>query len=204
MTVDSLVVAETTWQALTRRAAALLGDHHAAYALRLGMPREELKSRLGLEGRVFAVCLDAWIGEGVLQEASGAIALAAHTPTPSAAEQVRIERALSRLEVARFSPPTIKELIDEVGEEAYAYLVATRAVVPVSTEVAFSSEAYAELVQRVQALVAREGEATVARIRDEFDTSRKYVLALLEHLDGLGVTVRAGDVRRLGPRAARS
>ncbi len=204
LTIDSLVIADTAWQALSRRAAALLGDYHTSHALRLGMPREELKSRLGLEGRVFGVCLEAWIRDGILQEASGAIALAGYAPTPSEEELAKIERARLRLEAARFSPPTVKELIEEVGEEAYAYLVATRAIVPVSAEVVFSADAYAELAQRVQALLANEGEATVARIRDEFDTSRKYVLALLEHLDALGVTVRAGDVRRLGPRATRA
>ncbi len=201
---DSLVIAEEAWQASSRRVASLLRDYHAMYALRLGMPREELKSRLGLEGKVFSVCLDAWIRDGLLREAAGAIVLAEHTPTPSAADQARIERAQSRLDAARFSPPTVKELVDEVGEEAYAFLVATRALVQVSADVAFSSSAYAELLQRVQALLAREGEATVARIRDEFDTSRRYVLALLEHTDGLGITVRAGDVRRLGPRAPRT
>jgi selenocysteine-specific elongation factor len=201
LTLDSLLMAEEAWQAISRRAASFLGDYHAHYALRPGMPREELKSRLGLEARVFGACLDAWVGDGLLKESAGAIALAAHTTTPSATDQARIDRVLSRLDAARFSPPTVKELVEELGEEAYAFLVATRAVVPVSADVAFSPSAYDELTQRVQSLLAREGEATVARIRDEFETSRKYVLALLEHTDALGLTVRSGDVRRLGPRA---
>ncbi len=33
--------------------------------------------------------------------------------------------------------------------------------------------------------------------RDHFDTSRKYALAFLEHLDDLGVTRRGEDVRYL-------
>jgi selenocysteine-specific elongation factor len=200
-TLDSLVIAEEAWQANSRRAASLLGDYHDHYPLRLGMPREELKSRMGMEARVFGPCLDAWVRDGLLQESAGGIALAEYTIRPSAADQARIERAQSRLDAARFSPPMVKELVEELGEEAYTFLVATRAVVQVSADVAFSSSAYDELTQRVQALLAREGEATVARIRDEFDTSRKYVLALLEHTDALGLTVRSGDVRRLGPRA---
>jgi selenocysteine-specific elongation factor len=204
LTLDSLVIADTAWQELSRRAAALLGDYQSSFTLRFGMPREELKSRLGLEGKVFGACLEAWVRDGVLQETSGAVALAGHSPAPSESELVRIERAMQRLEASRFSPPTVKDLVEEVGEEAYAYLVATRAVLPVSAEVVFSADAYAELVRRVEALLANEGEATVARIRDEFDTSRKYVLALLEHLDAQGVTVRAGDVRRLGPRSTRA
>ena len=38
---------------------------------------------------------------------------------------------------------------------------------------------------------------SVAEVRDSFQTSRRYVLALLEHLDNIGVTKRVGDVRKL-------
>lgn len=41
---------------------------------------------------------------------------------------------------------------------------------------------------------------TVAEIRDILGTTRKYVLPLLAHLDGTGVTRRRGDVRIAGPR----
>jgi selenocysteine-specific elongation factor len=37
----------------------------------------------------------------------------------------------------------------------------------------------------------------VAEARDQFNTSRKYILPLMEHLDSNGVTVRDGDFRRL-------
>jgi len=93
-------------------------------------------------------------------------------------------------------------MTDALGDELYAYLVASGELVVVSPEVAFGAEAYGKLVRGTSELLAREGQATVARIRDEFDTSRKYILALLEHLDAKGITVRDGDVRRLGPRAS--
>ena len=38
---------------------------------------------------------------------------------------------------------------------------------------------------------------TAAEFRDRFDTSRKYALGFLEHLDASGVTLREGDFRRL-------
>jgi selenocysteine-specific elongation factor len=47
----------------------------------------------------------------------------------------------------------------------------------------------------------RDGSATIASVRDELGTSRKYAQALLEHLDGQKVTVRRGDehvLRRRG------
>jgi len=38
---------------------------------------------------------------------------------------------------------------------------------------------------------------SAAQLRDHFNTSRRYTLALLEYLDGQGITIRDGDVRRL-------
>ncbi|MCX6071688.1 MAG: selenocysteine-specific translation elongation factor [Chloroflexi bacterium] len=202
-TPESLVVSVVVWETLTRQAIELLREYHTAHTLRFGVPREELKSRLGLAAKPFAACLDAWIRDGQLQDFQGAVGLAGYAPQPSSAERTRMEQASARVEAARFSPPSSRELVDEVGEEAFAYLVATRAIVPVSADVVFSARAYAEMVDRVQALLAREGEVTVGRIRDEFETSRKYVVALMEHMDSLGLTVRDGDVRRLARRTGR-
>jgi selenocysteine-specific elongation factor len=69
--------------------------------------------------------------------------------------------------------------------------------VPVSDEVVFRREDYESMVREVRGLLDRHATITAAQVRDHFDTSRRYVLALLEHLDNIGVTVREGDVRRL-------
>ena len=44
---------------------------------------------------------------------------------------------------------------------------------------------------------------TLAGVRDEFGTSRKYAQAYLEHLDGEHVTLRRGDERVLRRRRDR-
>jgi len=46
-------------------------------------------------------------------------------------------------------------------------------------------------------MIRTQGEITAAQVRDHFQTSRKYVLALLEYLDAQGITERVGDARRL-------
>jgi selenocysteine-specific elongation factor len=47
----------------------------------------------------------------------------------------------------------------------------------------------------------REGTITLARARDLLGTSRKLAQAILERLDGDGVTLRIGDERRLRRRS---
>jgi len=58
----------------------------------------------------------------------------------------------------------------------------------------------AELEARVVAMCERDGEATIAGVRNELGTSRRYAQALLEHLDATKVTVRRGDCHVLRPR----
>jgi selenocysteine-specific elongation factor len=48
--------------------------------------------------------------------------------------------------------------------------------------------------------LTRGETVTVASVRDQYGTSRKYALGLLEHLDAIGVTVRVGDERKLGAK----
>ena len=58
-------------------------------------------------------------------------------------------------------------------------------------------EAIAGVQARVERIVAEEGAVTLARLRDELGTSRKYAQALLEHLDAARVTRRLPDDSRV-------
>ena len=58
-------------------------------------------------------------------------------------------------------------------------------------------DALADVAQRVTALIERDGPLTLAALRDELQTSRRYAQALLEALDAERVTLRVGDERVL-------
>jgi selenocysteine-specific elongation factor len=61
-------------------------------------------------------------------------------------------------------------------------------------------DALAAVRERVRKLAERDGEVTLAGLRDELQTSRKFAQALLEHCDAERLTLRVGDVRRLRRR----
>jgi selenocysteine-specific elongation factor len=73
-------------------------------------------------------------------------------------------------------------------------------VVRVGSNLHFHREALAELVERVVNICERDGRASVAGVRDELGSSRRYAQALLEHLDAERVTRREGDAHVLRPR----
>jgi selenocysteine-specific elongation factor len=74
--------------------------------------------------------------------------------------------------------------------------------VRVARNLHFHPEPLRELESEIVAICRREGGATIAGVRDELGTSRRYAQALLEHLDATKVTRRDGDAHVLRRRAA--
>jgi selenocysteine-specific elongation factor len=80
-------------------------------------------------------------------------------------------------------------------------LVGAGRAVRVGRNLHYDPDVLADLTERVVAICERDGQATIAGVRDELSTSRRYAQALLEHLDAEKVTRRVGDahvLRRAG------
>jgi selenocysteine-specific elongation factor len=194
---DLLVMPRPLWEAETRRVEGELDQYHLVYPLRRGMPREELKSRLKYTARAFNATLRLWLAGGSLVENGKLLARPAHRVKFTPAQKAQVERLLDRFAVAPYATPSVKECQAELGEEAYTALVEMERLVQVSPEVVFRAEDYQGMVEGVKGHLEREGTLTLAQFRDRFNTSRKYAQAFLEYLDGVGVTVRNGDLRTL-------
>jgi selenocysteine-specific elongation factor len=61
-------------------------------------------------------------------------------------------------------------------------------------------DALDEVHDLVVAVIERDGQITLAQLRDELQTSRKYAQAYLEHFDATKVTLRRGEARILRRR----
>jgi selenocysteine-specific elongation factor len=115
--------------------------------------------------------------------------------TPSALAAQR------RLKEAGLEPPADTEF----DPADLAALRAAGRAVRVSRTLHYHSDVLDGVRERVIGLAQRNGGAvTLAQLRDELETSRKFAQALLEHFDSEKLTLRRGDdhvLRRL--RAAR-
>jgi selenocysteine-specific elongation factor len=111
-------------------------------------------------------------------------------------------RALGEaLRDAGCEPPLDTELDGQDLAALRAHGVAVR----VSRTLHYHRDVLAQVRERVIALAAHgDGSVTLANVRDELGTSRKFAQALLEHLDAEKVTVRRGEahVVRASARAA--
>ena len=188
---DALMTAEG-FAELTSRGRSAVEAYHAEHPLRQGVPREELRSRLTLDDRVFSGALERWSNDDVLKESGATISLPGWAPTLSPEQQSAADAYVAALTAKPYAPPTDNHPPADLLE----YLRESGQIVAVG-EIAFGVEAYREMVGRVTEHLRAEGTVTLAQVRDMFGTSRKYAQALLEHLDQERVTRRVGDERVL-------
>ncbi len=193
LTLESRVVSRDDLAKLTGRMQDVVAPYQLRWPLRRGMPREELRNRLGLGLRAFDELAVVWVERGELKEGDGALALPGHHARLDERQQARVESYLRELEANSVAPAPSEALDDEL----LVYLEDSGRIVRVGDGVAFTPEAYAEMTARIVAHLREHGAITLAQVRDMFGTSRKYAQALLEHMDGEHITRRVGDERVL-------
>lgn len=182
---------------LQTRTLEALRAYHQRYPMRPGMPREELRQRVGVPAAAWEAWL-AWLqARGLVAYRADLVWAAEHRITFPPEVAQRVEALLAQFAANPRTPPTVKVCRETVGEEAFRALLALGRLVQVSEEVVFRPEDLEALTQQVVAYLQQHGAATVAELRTALETTRRYALALLEYLDAQGITVREGDVRRL-------
>ncbi|WP_422836343.1 selenocysteine-specific translation elongation factor [Ammonifex degensii] len=196
--------AATAYRQLREKACSLVARYLEEYPLREGMPKEELRSRLlpQFGVRAFQALLEEWAGEGALSLTAQAVSLPGQAH-PSAEDQERIASLEEVYRRGGLQPPSLREAASLIGveekraEEYQGYLLRSGRLVKVAEGIIFHQEVLAAAEAQVVAALKERGEITVAEVRDLLSTSRKYVVPLLEYLDGKRVTRRVGDKRVL-------
>jgi selenocysteine-specific elongation factor len=194
--LEDVLVAASQWAALKETAVTTLVVYHQTYPLRRGMPREELKSRLKLPPRLFNLVTHRLASEGLLTEAARWVSLPGHMVRFSPFQQVKVDGLMEQFACAPYAPPSAKECQAQVGEDIFSALLEFGDLVAVSDEVVFRKSDYETMEEKIRLTLRQKGQISLAEVRDLFNTSRRYVQALLEHLDAIGVTTRDGDYRR--------
>ncbi len=196
ITPTTFLIATPAWQTLLAQIGEIVSHYHTQYPLRLGLGKEELRGRLGLESKPFAAVASAAIVAGAIAEAAGGIYYHPDfRPTLSPQQEAKAARLLAALDANPYAPPAPAELgFSDKDEELLAALVARNDIIRAG-DIYFSRAAYQRIEAEVLALIARDGSITIATLRDLTGASRKYALALLEHMDAQKLTRRVGDVR---------
>jgi selenocysteine-specific elongation factor len=114
-------------------------------------------------------------------------------PEPLSPAALELEQRLKR---AGHEPPPDEDIA------ALAALREHGRIVRLGRDMHLHRDALEDVAATVRRLVQRDGSVSIATLRDELHTSRRYAQALLELLDAERVTLRVGDARVLRKKSS--
>ena len=190
---DAVVYSAQGWAVIRSKITSALQIYHTQYPLRQGVPTQEIRSRLDLSQPVYQRALVKLVEEGVVVDERQSLRLPDHEISLTPKMDQEASEYLDSLRKNPYSPPSDQK----INPELLGVLVDQDKVVRVGDGVIFDAVVYREMTRRIVQHLKDHGNITVAEARTMFNTSRKYILPLLEHMDQQQITRRTGDERIL-------
>ena len=168
------------------------------------MKRTALRATRTLPQPLIDAVLDLLLGCGRVRGGSqGQILFVERLRPLPPAQQASLDRLVQVCESQGHRPPTLAELQAATGladDELHNLLARAQDENRIDAvgEHYYASSVVRKVLHLIRANCLRHGEVLeIPELRDQLDTSRKYLIPLLEHVDALGLTVLRGGVRRL-------
>jgi selenocysteine-specific elongation factor len=189
---------------LEKQVEDVLGRFQSEQRLAWGMPKEELRKRLGsLEMPLANWLIERMEKGGRLFTKKGNVRIGSGEVQLSPDEQRARALIISLLKAQPFQPPSEKDiegrsgLAPETLHRVITLLIQDGEVVRLEPGLVVHSTAVEAASKAVIGYLKEHGEATASDLKGVLGTTRKYAVPLLEHLDRIGVTKRVGANRRL-------
>lgn len=193
--LGKVVIAAASWRELLERAPRELAEYHHQQPLRLGMEREELRNRLQIPAAAIASLCESLLASGAIVESGALLRLPDHAVTFTPAQEEASARLMAFLESRGILAPSVKECQELIDPATFLALSEAGRIKPITPDVVYSSDLYDRLIGQLTDYLHQKGSISAAEARDLLGASRKYAIALLEHMDERRITRRAGDVR---------
>ncbi len=199
----ALAYSAGTFDRLKERLVKALERFHEANPARAGIGREELRMRVAkqLPDRPYRNLLEALQEKKEIVLDGDTVSRGGHEATLTPEQESLGRKVLGVLERAGLSAPFLGELAEELRSSAtelrtVANLLVQRGdLARIKDDYFVTGKAHAGLLEGVEKYFATSQEMTLADFREIVDTTRKWMIPLLEYLDRTQVTMRKGDVR---------
>lgn len=180
-----------------------LKDFHQNNPLKEGMPKEEIKAKLSLEKYPQILMLINRIDEVSVEGNIIKLTSAVKESVDSTLEN-RIITEISRGEFQPFWKEELAQLL-KISEsklnDILKILAKQDKIVRINDSLYITRENYERMLFIIRDFFSRKSEMTVSEFRTLLNTTRKYALVYLEHLDSNKITLRVGEVRKLIKRS---
>jgi selenocysteine-specific elongation factor len=166
-----------------------------------GVPLDELWQSLAIDKPVADTVIARLKTAGQIVERSGRLALPSHSSTFQGEDAKLLDAIETLYRQKLFSPPGLDDVAtatraarDKV-EKLLRILCEHQRLVQVEKGMWFHSDAVARAQELLAAHFREKGRLDSVDFKYLLDTTRKFALPLLDHLDRIGVTRRVGNTR---------
>ena len=176
----------------------LLADYHKRYKLKVGIPKVEIISKFKLSQKEVLELIELFIKNNEVRLEGNLVTekdFVVNYDKKQLAEKARIEKELLN---GGFTPPTIKELTN--GVKASLELLDSlvdNTIIRLDADLVLHRDVLTKAIEKVNEHFKNAEKMTLAEFRDITGSSRKYSMAILEHIDKLGITRRVENYRVL-------
>jgi selenocysteine-specific elongation factor len=198
---EGVVWSRSAYEHLLERTHIILQAFYQAEPLRLAIPREELRSRLGIKNNLLQWLLETHT-ENFVSRMNG-VALSSHHIAYTPKQQQSIDALILQFQQNPYNTPSYTEASQLMEEVVLKSLIEQEILIQVQPEILFLKADYEQMVRVCLQWIEQHEKVDAKALRDHFNSSRKYVIGLLEHLDSLHITKRDGDYRVKGSREFR-
>lgn len=195
------VEARAAAQARLREGLASWFDEHPWRSV---VDLRDLRSRVSLDPDLFELCLGWGVAAGELERLPGGRVRPMGREGALSPEQAELLESLATLlEAAGLQPPDQEELAAAQGRAASEVQAVLEVLEDQGRIVRVGKGLWVARgsLERARAAVVanceRHGQLEIPELRDELDTTRKFLIPLLEYFDAQGVTLRQGGHRVL-------
>lgn len=197
--IEGTLVHKAPIEALKETIVKELTAFHKKNPLKQGIAKEEVRTRLRIEPRLFNGLL------GALKEVAAQgefLRLSSFKAALSGEEGGLKKQILDILKSKKFQPSTRDELAKTLTTDPrriadiLKLMAEEGSVVRIIDTIYISREDFDDLISRLRDFFAKKPEMAVSEFRDLLGTTRKYALPFLEYLDSNKVTFRVGDIRK--------
>ena len=215
VTVNGLVVHRKAYDELCEGVASVVAAFHESNPTAKGLTKDQLLKELALAppAQVLDHALDHLRKKNALDTKDGLICQADYDPVASLsdADRALAEEIESAFRKSGLQPPELDDLIrrDKNRMRIYRYLVDNGLLVSASIttkrgaadkHIAFHAEVVKEAEESLYARFGTSEGFTASESKEAIDTTRKFLIPLLECLDSRGFTRRMGDKRAIVKR----
>ena len=178
----------------------ILKEDHETRSWANGISTGQLAKRIKIPAKELDEVMDYLVSTGEFRKDGSLIRLSSHTPYLNNKQKQLAQKLHAILSASPLAAPVKNTFINEdpTYEIIIDFLIKKGDLVELNNGVLFTKRDYDLIIEKTKSFILIKNKATASEIKDHLNTTRKYVIPLLEEMDAKGITVRDGDYRNIG------